>query len=190
MSYEEKLPQYTSALGGFTAALAAQHHLPKKYRGVGQIAGTVVGTGAGIEGGELLGRHLDRARARRHKDAEKAASAAPAAAALWKLAQLPDPPPDSGEAPQDESPIWGGVKRVGAGLMAFGAGTAAGYGAQLGIEKLLGRQATPARLRAVAPVLGGGLGLAYNQYKALEAQELRRAIEAYKNQSARPVPAE
>ena len=119
----------------------------------------------------------------------------PIASALLKMAELPEPPGFS-EAAQDPPtegppvtrPILHALKATLAPAAAFGVGTAAGYGAQLGVEKLVGKQLSPARLRMAAPVLGGAMGLAYNQYKAREQQELRRAIEAHQNRSARAVP--
>lgn len=112
---------------------------------------------------------------------------------LAKLANLPEPPPDSGEAPPPEmqgisppeKPWARAAKAVGGGVLAFGAGTAAGYGAQRGLEHLTGKSLTPSRLRAVAPILGGAMGLAYNQYKAREAEELRNALTSHKEQRAR-----
>ncbi len=184
--YDETIPQYTSALGGFLGAMAAQKHLPPKYRTVGQIAGTIAGTGVGIESGGAAARTLDR-----FSPQDKVA----AAEELLKLA-LPDPPPDSGEPPAPENaqlpahPGWQAARAVGGGLLAFGAGTAAGYGLQHGAHKLLGDKITPAHAHAIIPVLGGVAGLAYNQYKSREAQELRNALETYKNQRAGAVPAE
>lgn len=192
MTFEDKVPQYTSAVGGFTGALAAQRLLSRRYGTAGQIAGTIAGTGVGIESGEVLGRLLDRARTRVAPAVEKAAEALPAARALLKLAQLPEPPPDTGEAPQEQErvhPALGVARAVGAPLLAFGAGTGAGYLGQLGVEKLIGHHLTPPRLRVAAPLLGGAFGLAYNQYKALEARELRRALEANQNEPAGRIPA-
>lgn len=119
---------------------------------------------------------------------------------LAKLAELPEPPPDFGEPPQEEyarskeppikHPILHALKATIPPALAFGVGTAAGYGAQRGVEKLLGKSLTPGKLQAVAPVLGGAMGLAYNQYKALEQQELRRALEAHQSKSSGTVPTE
>ena len=124
----------------------------------------------------------------------------PIARALLKLAALPEPPPDFGEVPQEsraepqqaqvKHPILHAIGAMAAPAAAFGVGTAAGYGVQLGLERALGKQVTPPRLRAAAPLLGGAMGLAYNQYKALEQQELRRALEAHKSKSTGTVPAQ
>lgn len=119
----------------------------------------------------------------------------PISTELMKLANLPEPPTDSGEPPapsasSNDSPPWlRAAKAVGGGALAFGAGTAAGYGAQKGVEKLFGKHLAPSRLRAVAPVLGGAMGLAYNQYKSREAEELRNALKSHQEQRARSVPA-
>lgn len=117
----------------------------------------------------------------------------PLANAFLKLAQLPEPPPDSGEVPQEEvpnqpppikQPILHALKSVGGSALAFGAGTAAGYGAMMGAERLLKPGPTASRVlrHPVAPILGGLMGVALQQYKSREQQELRRAFEAYKNQ--------
>jgi hypothetical protein len=127
----------------------------------------------------------------------------PMSVELLKLAELPEPPPDSGEPPQaarspDESkseikhPILHAVKSVAAPAAAFGAGTMGGYLGQLGVEKAfrLGQPATRPLSRVIAPIAGGLMGLAMQQYKSREQQELRRALEAHKNQSARRLSAE
>lgn len=124
----------------------------------------------------------------------------PIARALLKLAELPEPPPDFGEVPQEpraekqapeiKHPILHALGATLAPAAAFGAGTAAGYGAQLGLERAFGKQLTPSRLRMAAPLLGGAMGLAYNEYKTREQQELRRALEAHQSKSKGTVPAE
>lgn len=121
----------------------------------------------------------------------------PIATELAKIASLPEPPPDSGEAPAPEmqgistpeKPWLHAAKAVGGGLLAFGAGTAAGYGTQMGVEKLLGKSVTTPRVLRAAPILGGAMGLAYNQYKGREAEELRNALKSNQEQRARSVPA-
>lgn len=116
---------------------------------------------------------------------------------LFKLAQLPEPPPDSGEPPaatqtSEPEPVkhpWRhAAKTLGVGTLAFGAGTAAGYGVQHGVEKVLGKHVTPTRLRAAAPVLSGLMGLAYTNYKSKEKEELHRALQSHKNQRAAGPP--
>ena len=124
----------------------------------------------------------------------------PMARAFAKLANLPEPPPDFGEVPQDEQknpqpdikhPILHALKAVAGPATAFGVGTAAGALAGRGIAKGfgLGPSATPV-LRKAAPFLGGGMALALHQYHSRTGKELSRAHEAYKSQSARSVPAE
>jgi hypothetical protein len=117
----------------------------------------------------------------------------PALQLLTKLAKLPEPPPDSGEPPAPEEssavtdaphPLLHAAKVVGGGLASFGAGAAAGYGGQMAINHLFGKPAIAGRARAIAPVLGGAFGLAYNQYKSHEAEELRNALKTYQNQRA------
>jgi hypothetical protein len=122
----------------------------------------------------------------------------PISEALLKMASnnLPDPPPDSGEPPPpemqgsitSERPWVRAAKAVGGGALAFGVGTAAGSGAALGIQKLLGNKLTPSRLMKAGPVLGGAMGLAYNQYKARETEELRNALKSHQEQRSRSTP--
>ncbi len=122
----------------------------------------------------------------------------PMARHFAKLANLPEPPPDFGEVPQEElknqqpdikHPILHALKAVAAPAAAFGVGTAAGALAGRGLTKgfNLGPSATPV-LRKAAPFLGGGLALSLQQYHSRAGKELSRAHEAYKSQSARPVP--
>lgn len=124
----------------------------------------------------------------------------PIADALLKMASnLPEPPPDSGEPPPPEQqgistpekPWLRAAKAVGAGALSFGVGTAAGSGAALGIQKLLGKETlTPSRISKIGPILGGAMGLAYNQYKFREAEELRNAFKSHQEQRARSTPAQ
>lgn len=122
----------------------------------------------------------------------------PIANALAKLANLPEPPPDSGEPPPPETqgistpekPWVRAAKAVGGGALAFGAGTAAGSVAGLGAKRLFG--GTPAgasRLMRAAPaagaIAGGLMGLAYNQYKHRETEELHHAFKSHQEQRAR-----
>lgn len=113
----------------------------------------------------------------------------PMARELLKLAQLPEPPPDSGEAPAPElhgikSPALHAAKAVGAGLLGTGVGMAAGYGAHMGLERLFSKSVTPSRMHALAPVLGGLAGLSYHMFKDRESKELHRALESHQNQRA------
>lgn len=125
------------------------------------------------------------------------------APAFAKLADLPEPPPDFGEPPPPElqgittpekgkNPWLRGAKAVGSGLLGFGLGTAAGSGAALGVQKLLGKNhpaLSSSKLLKVAPVFGGLMGVAYNQYKSREAEELRNALKDQQEQRSRGIPA-
>jgi hypothetical protein len=125
----------------------------------------------------------------------------PMARELLKLAELPEPPPDSGEAPQDTSrqpvpeksreeikhPVLHALKSVAAPAAAFGLGTAGGYLGQLGVERALNLspQNAPKWQRVAGPLLTGAFGLAMQQYKSRESKELNRAVEAHNRQSER-----
>lgn len=124
----------------------------------------------------------------------------PMAMALLKLANLPEPPPDSGEVPQEEvgslhqpkpiqRPFLHALTAMGAGGLALTAGTAAGYLGQEGAYRLMGKHLTPSRVNNVVPILAGLGALAYQQYQAGTHKELARALEAYKNQRKGTVPA-
>jgi hypothetical protein len=129
----------------------------------------------------------------------------PMAMEFLKIAELPEPPPDFGEVPQEEvrhpvaepqqkeikSPILHALKAVALPAAAFGTGTALGYLGQRGVEKALkmGPSDAPVWRRAALPVLGGAFGLAMQQYKSRENKELHDAVEAHNRQSARRVPA-
>jgi len=127
----------------------------------------------------------------------------PMAREFLKIAELPEPPPDFGEVPQEEvrypvttpkeeikHPILHALKAVALPAAAFGAGTIAGHYGQRGIEKVLNMSSkdVPAWRRAAVPVLGGAFGLAMQQYKSRENKELHNALEAHHRQSARRVP--
>lgn len=126
----------------------------------------------------------------------------PLARAMWKLAELPEPPPDYGEVPQEElgslrspvpgdrikHPILHGLAAAGGGALAFGGGIGAGYLGQLGVEKLMGRPMPASVSTTAVPILGGLSALAYHTYKAKEQEQLRRALEAYKNKSQGVLP--
>lgn len=121
----------------------------------------------------------------------------PLARAMWKMAELPEPPPDFGEVPHEEQgslrqpvtknhikhPILHGLGALAGGTLAFGGGIGAGYLGQLGVEKMMGKQIPAGALSMAAPVLGGLSAVAYHTYKAKEQEQLRRALEAYQNQS-------
>lgn len=73
------------------------------------------------------------------------------------------------------------LRHFGAGLLGFGAGTAAGAGAaELAARAYKGRTGSaPPRelLLAAMPLLGTGAGVAYSMYKSRESEAIRRALE-------------
>jgi hypothetical protein len=88
-------------------------------------------------------------------------------------------------AEKKPSRIAGAAKAVGVPLVGFAGGTVAGFaGGQLAdtiSQKLMGSPIPPTYLKAVAPSLGGALGLAFGLYKAHEMEDLRRALEGHPN---------
>ena|SRR3972149_1423529 len=118
------------------------------------------------------------------------------AQAIIKLA-LPEPPPESEPKEGDESrelpknPILHGLGTLGTGLLSFGAGTLAGYGGSELLRRGLehGGIKIPAKpLLYTVPVLTGAAALAYNAYQQRQIEELRRALESYRNQSSGSSP--
>lgn len=113
--------------------------------------------------------------------------------AIIKLA-LPEPPPESepkeGVEPEKElpkHPILHGLGSIGAGLLSFGAGTMAGYGGSELLRRGLehGGVKVPAKpLMYAIPALSGMAALAYNAYQHRQIEELKRALESYRNQSS------
>lgn len=116
---------------------------------------------------------------------------------ILKVAELPEPPPDSGEVAQEnlgslhqepeiKSPLWHATKAVGGSALAFGAGMGLGYLANKGVERALGHPIPHTYAATIAPALTVLSNLAYNTYKSKEQEQLRRAHEAYKSRSKGP----
>lgn len=168
---EDKLPWYGVTAGGVGGA-ALGGALAPKHKLLGQLAGSLAGTAVGLEGGAAVGRKLDHT----------------------KTAGLPEPPPDSGEPPDlgtnelPEHPIRHALGAVGLPLLGFGAGIAAGHGAGKFIRHMTNDNISVPLVRAAAPIIAGGAGLAYGIYKEKELEELRRAVQSYRNQSVRRDP--
>lgn len=76
--------------------------------------------------------------------------------------------------------VQGVAKTIGTGLAGFGAGSLAGAGGALLLDKwheaATGQKIPLSTLYKTAPIVGGAMGLAYNIYKARELEELRRAL--------------
>lgn len=59
-AWENKLPWYTTAAAGTGGASLGQKLTPQKYKGLGTVAGALLGTGLGLEVGTPIGRTIDR----------------------------------------------------------------------------------------------------------------------------------
>lgn len=70
---ENRLPWYGTVGLGAAGGLAGQHVAPAKYKTLGLLAGTLLGTGVGLEGGLAAGKALDQRAARKKQEAQWAA---------------------------------------------------------------------------------------------------------------------
>jgi hypothetical protein len=79
-------------------------------------------------------------------------------------------------------------------IVGMGMGTLAGFGAghlaNKVYEKATGSGIPHAGVLSALPILGGGLGLAYNLAQARQMEAMRRALESPHNNSDRSVPRE
>jgi hypothetical protein len=99
------------------------------------------------------------------------------AAALCKLAEDEAQPKPQQPKPHPLKPMLAGVLGMGAGTLA---GAGAAHLANEGYKKFgpPGNTGIPhSALMYAAPVIGGGLGLAYNLAQAHQMEQLRRASE-------------
>jgi uncharacterized membrane protein YebE (DUF533 family) len=80
------------------------------------------------------------------------------------------------------------AKTVGSGLAGMGLGYLAGGGAMRLADKIHGKPIPSSSVIGALPILGAASGLAYNLYKAQEAEEIRRALESSNHQPAGSVP--
>ena len=92
------------------------------------------------------------------------------AAALCKLAE------ETAKSEQ-KSTAWRAALPVMQGLAGMGVGTAAGYGALKGLEKLTGKQLPSSMLIDAAPVVTGALGLMYNLALAHQMEKMHQAMQ-------------
>jgi|SRR5690606_7854273 len=85
-------------------------------------------------------------------------------------------------------PIRHGLVSIGLPLLGFGGGMALGHLATQAVRRLVpdpNSNLTRAIILKASPLLATAAGTAYGIYKQKELEELRRALESYKRQSAR-----
>jgi hypothetical protein len=58
--WEQRAPWYTTAAGATIGGGLLKRVLPPKYKPLGLVGGTLAGVGAGLHGGEAIGRHIDK----------------------------------------------------------------------------------------------------------------------------------
>lgn len=114
---------------------------------------------------------------------------------------LPEPPPEDEPKSPDEDgknelskagPIAKTLGTLVAPPLAFGAGAVAGYGgSELLGRALKKRNAMPAPrvLKYGLPIVGGMATMGYNMYQQRQIDELKRALEGFRDKSARSVSA-
>ena len=164
-AFESKLPWYSTAAGGLLGTAAGGSLVPQKYKLLGQLGGALAGTGAGLEGGERIGRWLDRQKARR------------------------TPPEDQQKTAEEKKPEKksGPGRVLGASLLGMGAGMGAGYLIPKGIDAALvaaGKQPImPSTASGLGTFAGGALGLAAPLLHYATLQRMRE--EHLKNQEAK-----
>lgn len=89
-------------------------------------------------------------------------------------------------AEREKSPAIRSLELAGAGALGMGVGTLAGAGAahlaDKGYKALTGKNIPVKYFPIAAPILGAGLGLAYNLSQAHQTEELRRALQQSQQQ--------
>ncbi len=147
-SMSKYLPWYSSAAGGMTGAHLAGKVVPKKYKFLGQLAGTLLGTGAGLHTGEAVGKALDKRKA----------------AMNVKQAEAEEKAPHPGVT-------------LAKSLGGFGLGMAGGYAGMKGLDALMragGGKGLPKHVALKAlPVVTGLGGLAYQQMQNRTLDKMR-----------------
>jgi len=180
----EDLPWYTTAAGATGGVLAAQKFLPKKYKGIGQIGGALLGTGLGLEGGKAIGKRLEK----------------PATPTMPKTAEgevLDNLPETGNQDPEDESPLPPpppedmSKKRkpkpkpehpaltLGKSLTGLGLGMGAGYagmrGVDYGLKKVTGKGIPTSKLTWAIPATTAALGMAYPYMHQATVDKMRKS---------------
>jgi hypothetical protein len=153
---ETYMPWYGAAGLGGTGAVLAQEAAPKRLKIPAAIAGSLVGTGVGVHGGERLGRALDKLRKAKEKKA--AAKKEPTPGAL----------------------VGAGLAGLGLGTAGgYGAGKLLERAARKSNVPM-------ARLiPAVVSTAGGVLGVSYPLWKAYEQAAMQRSIASRRRSDAR-----
>jgi hypothetical protein len=98
-----------------------------------------------------------------------------AATALCKLAEE-----SKKDRPSALAPILKSVAGMGLGTLA---GAGAAHLSNQAYKHIMGHDIPARHLMAAAPILGAGLGLAYNLAQAHQVEEMRRALENPDNKS-------
>lgn len=148
------MPWYGAAGLGALGAHYGGKVLPKKYKLLGQVGGTLLGTAMGVHGGEAVGKRLDRSKTAAEQEPVKKP---------WSHAA---------------KTVGTGLAGLGVGTLA-GYGASKGLQAAL---RSKGVEVPDSLLTTkVLPLAGGGAGTAYALWKAKEMEELKRAVEGARN---------
>jgi len=168
-SAAEDIPWYTTAVGATGGAMAAKKFLPKKYQGVGQIGGALLGTAAGLGVGKPLAKKLEKkAEVPSVEDISEGGYTPEQAKAMHGVLRQHE------QAKKPPHPALTAAKTVAGG----GLGMLAGYGGMkaidAGLQKVRGRglpKGSPAMW--AVPLAAGAGGLAYSHLQQRTLDKMR-----------------
>lgn len=170
---KEDLPWYATAAGATGGTLAAAKLAPKKFAVPAQIAGALLGTAAGLEGGKLIGRKFDKTAAPQIVDT------LPAVAEQAPEDDGPPPPPPPLDMTQLRKMPEHPAVTAGKSLLGLGVGMGAGYAGMKGLdyalEKTRGRGLPSSKLMWAVPATTAALGIAYPYLHQATVDKMRKA---------------
>lgn len=153
---ERYMPWYGAAGLGAIGHTLGPRALPKKFKLLGEVAGTLGGTYAGVHGGEVVGRAMDK-----------------------RAEELGPEKPDYNKTLRRIALRQAGttMKEIGAVTLPVAAGMGAGYGIQKYLEHT-GRPVAPVARKILAfsslPAVGLAVGTAYRAAQGLKEHEFGR----------------
>lgn len=167
---KDDLPWYTTALGATGATLAANKLAPAKYKVTAQLAGALLGTAAGLEGGKAISRGLEKT------------SEGSIVDSLPEVAEQqpeddgpapPAPPEDMSKKKPPHPALTMGKSLAGLGL-GMGAGYAGMKGADYALKKYRGEGLPSSKVMWAIPAATAVLGMAYPYLHQATVDKMRR----------------